>query len=167
VPRQPQARAGRLVAVIRGRGQPPRERRLFTDEDHLDVDTLHLLVEDAEAVSEGRIYASAKSVGAGGGADEAGGAVFLGTTLLTIDLAMATMLTDKVDPNLARRLRIALTEDVRAQRVVGDRVYREVARLLGPLTPAALELNRFVRCQGLRVLVDVDIEAPVTSVAAR
>jgi hypothetical protein len=159
------ARAGRLVAVIRGRDRPPRERRLFTEDGMLDVDTLHLLIEDADAVSEGRIYAAARSAGTPGASAAAGSAVFLGTTLLTIDLAMATMLTDRVDSTLARRLREALADDVRAHRVVADRAYREVARLLGPLTPAEMELTRFVRCQGLRVLIDVDIEAPVTSTA--
>lgn len=157
------ARAGRLVAVIRGRGQPARELRLFTEEDLLDIDALHLLMDGAEAVSEGRIYASAGAQVAGGGTQVHGGAVFLGTSLLTIDLAMATMLTDRVDASFARRLRDALTDDVRAHRVVGDRVHREVSRLLGPLTPADLEMTRFVRCQGLRVLIDVDIEAPVSS----
>lgn len=130
------------------------------------MDTLHLVMDACEAVSEGRIYAPARAAAAGGTTEVQVGAVFLGTSLLTVDLAMATMLTNRVDAELARRLRIALTDDARAARVVGDWVHREVARLLGPLTPAEMELTRFVRCQGHRVLVDVDIEAPVMSNAS-
>lgn len=161
VRRQPMARADRLVAVSRGRSQKPRSRHLFTEEGLLNVDVLHFVLERAEAVSEGQVYVAATAIGEDAERVAAGdGPVFLGTTLLTIDLS-AAMLSDRVDAALVRRLEEVLTNDVRAHHVIRDRVHREVARLLGPLTPRQMELTRFVRAEGLRVLVDVDIEAPI------
>ncbi len=138
VKRRPMARAGSDFAFARGR-QDGAERPVFTDEGALDVDGLQRLVGLAESVIEGQ------------GDSEEGGARFYGSAVLTLATA---------EPD-AGRVAVAITTDARARKVVRDRVYRELARLLGPDTPVEFEMNVRAAAQQGAVRVDVDIEAPL------
>ena len=158
--RQPMARVGPAALVARRGAHRRTPPRLFSTAGTLDIDTLHRLLEAAQIVTEGQVYA----VGSLPAADafdhgEATG-VFMGSSLITIDLG-SLRLQEIVDDGLAHRLRDALVTDSRAHHVVRDHVYRESARLLGPDTPAHLDVVQTASYQGLRVLIDVDFEAPV------
>ncbi len=137
IKKRPQARASADIAFAR-RGSEAGEGPVFTSEGVLDVDALHRLVEEAESVIEGRAYA------------EGPGEVFFGSTVITIGAGE--------DP---RRLAEALESDARARQVVRDRVFRELARLLGPDTPAEFEVGMLVQVEGQMLRVEVDIEAPL------
>jgi len=154
------ARAGRGVTVTRAASRPRPATTLFAGGDRLDIDALHCLVEDAEVITEGDVYGAPASIGR-----EPPGRRFLGSTLLTLDL-QAAMLTDRTNEALARRLRDALISDPRARQVIRDRAFRETARLLGAQMPANLEVDYTVSCQDLRILIDVDVEAPIGVAAA-
>lgn len=138
VKRRPMARAGRDFAFARGR-QDGAERPVFTDEGALDVDGLQRLVGLAESVIEGQ------------GDAEEGRERFYGSAVLTLQ-------TPEPD---AGRVAVAITTDARARKVVRDRVYRELARLLGPHTPAHFEMSLRAAVTDGAVRVDVDIEAPL------
>jgi hypothetical protein len=113
--------------------------RLFDAQGALDVDALFRLVDDGEVTLEGRVYGVGPQ------------ARFMGSAVLELD----------VDVALAPRLRAALSGDARARRVLEDRAFREVARLLGSRTPAVLEIDQTVGGRGGRVRVDVDLEGQI------
>ncbi len=136
VKRRPMARAERDFAFARGR-QDGADRPPFTEEGALDVDGLHQLLERAESVIEGQGY------------EDGGAGQFLGSAVLTLS----------APEGLAGRLAVAVTTDARARQAVRDRIFRELARLLGPSTPADFDLSLRARVDGDAVRVDADIEA--------
>jgi len=138
-------RAPGQIAIARSRADGPSSWTLYGP-DGVDLDTLHRLVEMAESVSEGRTYA------------QAGSETYYGSTALTVELAMAP-LNDAVNDALAARLAETLVEDPRGQRVLRDRTYRELARLLGPATPADFHHSTSTTVSGTVVRVTVDFEA--------
>ncbi|MCB9538660.1 MAG: hypothetical protein H6704_20660 [Myxococcales bacterium] len=144
IARRPMVRAG--VGVPRHATQARAASALFTADGRLDVDALHRLVELAPAVSEGQAYP-----GPGGGEQ------FLGSTVLTLDPAAAKL--PPLDADGLARLADALAHDPRARHVLRDRVYREMARLLGPDTPDAFDFGAAPRVEGDRVHVVGDFEA--------
>lgn len=145
VARRPMARAG--IARARHRADGEGAWALY-DGGQLDLDTLHRVVESAQAVSEGRTYPGQICE------------TFFGTTVLTLDLARLP-LADPADPDLAHRLAATLMEDARARRVVDDRLYRELSRLLGPDTPAEFDVSCVAHADGLTVRLTADLEAPL------
>lgn len=140
VQRKPMARAGRDVAFARRR-QDGAQRPVFTADGALDVDGLQRALEAAESVIEGR--------------PEPDGRRFFGSAVLTVE----------VPADAAGTLAVAMTTDARARRAVRDRVFRELARLLGPSTPADFELGLLARVKDGAVRVEVDIEAALPVVA--
>ncbi|MCA9538238.1 MAG: hypothetical protein KC620_05090 [Myxococcales bacterium] len=149
VARRPMAQARAGIARARGRDDGASGVwQLFTADGALDLDILHRLVEAAEAISEGQGYSGN------------GGETFFGTTILTLDLARAP-LADARTPTLVTRLAGLLLDDARARRVVRDRLYRELARLLGPDTPADFELTATATCEGMAIRLVADLEAPL------
>ena len=143
--RREMARAPGQIAVARNRVDGPASWTLY-GESGVDLDTLHRLMEMAESVSEGRAYTAT-------GAD-----AYYGSTTLSLDLAAAP-LTDAVDGPLALRLVETLTQDPRGLRILRDRTYRELARLLGPATPADFHHSNSAAVSGTVVSVTVDFEA--------
>lgn len=145
VPRRPMARAGREFAFAKSRPDVPAAGPLFSP-DGLDIDALAWIVDRAESVIEGRPYDA-----------DGGGPMFFGSAVLTL-------VPDEggsPDSRLLRRLVDALADDERARRVVQDRIYREMARLLGPFTPEEFEIALTATVDGPTVRIDVDIEAPL------
>jgi len=145
VARRPMARAG--IARASHRTDGDRAWRLF-DAGLLDLDILHRVVESAQAVSEGRSYPGAVCD------------TFFGTTVLTLDLTRLP-LADPPDHDLAHGIAGTLMDDARARRVVEDRLYRELARMLGPDTPAHFDVTCVAVADGLTVRLTADLEAPL------
>ncbi len=144
-PRRPMVRAG---AGRRPQAPPRRGRALFAADGRLDVDALHQVVELADAISEGLAYPMPD-----------GGEQFLGSTALILDVeaaGLAPLCTEDLG-----RLARALTEDGRCRLVVRDRIYRELARLLGADTPERFDLEVTQRVEGVRVRLVGDFEAPL------
>lgn len=144
VVRRPMARAG--VAVPRRPATRERTWSLYVD-GALDLDVLHRIVESAEAISEGRAYPSP------------GGETWFGTIMLTLDLRRLP-LADPADHALACRLAATLMRDRRAERVINDRLYRELARQLGIDTPLDFEVNATAVPAGVGVELTANVEAP-------
>jgi len=143
--RRDMARAPGQIAVASSRMDGPASWTLYGDTG-VDLDTLHRLMEMAESISEGRTY---------GGI---GGDAYYGSTTLTLNL-MAAPLTDDIDGPLTLRLVETLTQDPRGLRILRDRTYRELARLLGPATPAEFHHSTSATVSGTVVCVTVDFEA--------
>lgn len=150
IARRPMARAG--VRTARHRGDGDRIWTLYPADAPLDLDTLHRLVESAEAVSEGRAYPGPTCE------------TWFGTTVLTLDLRRLP-LTDRADAALARRLAATLTNDARARRVIDDRLYRELARMLGSDTPADFDVSCVAVADGPTVRLTADLEAALDHIA--
>lgn len=145
------ARAG--IASARARHTPASDRTFTLYPDGaLDLDVLHRIVESAEAISEGRAYPGP------------GGETWFGTTTLTFDLSRLP-LSDPADGALARRLAGALMSDKRAERVINDRLYRELARLLGTATPLEFDVTAVAIADGRTVRLTADLEAPLVALA--
>ena len=134
--------------------------RLFGPDGRLDTDAVCRLVEAAQVIVEGRIYDSGARIGGAGAC-----AMFLGTALLSVELAGLCASDGPLDDRFARRVRDALAADRRTERALYDRAWREVARLLGPETPASLEVTPTLRTRGTLLLADLDLEGPVDAAA--
>ncbi len=165
IQKQPQARAGarpRDITVSPPRVAPPGPSiEVFTADGRLDLNAVCQLVEASEVVLEGRIYEATATIGGSNGVP-----VFLGTALICLDLAMLPVAGTR-DAAAARLLRDALARDRRCTQVFRDRAWRETARMLGPETPVGLEVVPTLRSEGLRILIDLDLEGPVEAGSAR
>jgi hypothetical protein len=150
VSRRPMARAQGKIAVSGPREAHTHDAWLF-DDRQLNLDTLHRLVEAADVVSEGRVESLH------------GQQRFFGSTILTFDLARASI-ADHIDERIAQRLVDALTEDRRAQRVIDARVFRELARLLGTETSVDFEAHNRTVHSGTVIRVVADFESPLSRV---
>lgn len=165
IAKRPQARAGarpRDIAV-----GPPRAvddglpLSPFAADGRLDLDAICKLIDLSPVLLEGRIYEATGTGGAG-----ATGPVFLGTALLTVDLTRGTWPGGSGD-EAVRGLRDALARDRRVVQLLRDRAWRETARLLGPDAPDTLEVAPTLRAEGGRILIDLDLEGPVSSAPPR
>ena len=145
VPKRPMARPGQVIALVGGRAEVTRRAPLFGADGRVDVDTLHRVVEAAAAVREGRAYPAAA------------GPVFAGSTLLTLVCPEAGDL-----PRLAEVCR----RDGRAASVLRDRLHRELARRLGPDTPAQVDFSIDTEVDAAGLRVTLDFEAPLDPSAA-
>ncbi len=153
-------RAGQ-IAISPARATPERRPlRLFTADGRLDVDAVWRLVDSATVIVEGRIYEAAAVAGGDGTRP-----VFMGTALLTIELADVGLADGPVDAAFTQRVRGALARDRRTQPVLRDRAWREAARILGPETPAQMEAVSTLRARGTTLLVDLDLEGIVETAA--
>lgn len=153
-------RAGE-IAISPSRAVPEaRPLRLFAADGRLDLDAVWRLIDHASVIVEGRIYEAAAV--AGGRGDQS---VFLGTALLSVDLAQVGLDAPAVDAAFAQRVRDALARDRRTQTILRDRAAREAARLLGPETPGQLEATSTLRARGTTLLIDLDLEGAVESAA--
>lgn len=146
VVRLPMARAG--IRRARHRADGEGTWTLYRDGGALDLDTLHRLVESAEALTEGRSYPGQVCP------------TWFGTTVLTFDLTRLP-LSDTADRALAERLAGTLMGDARARRVVDDRLYRELARMLGSDTPYDFDVTCVAVAEGTAVRLTADLEAPL------
>jgi hypothetical protein len=119
-----------------------REVREFLSRAALDA-----LFADAEVMSEG----DATLV--------QGRSVFVGSTMLTFDLAhLADILREPIDAGTARRLAELLAKDQSLESRAHGIVRREVERLMHA-KPKAVRGETRIRTQGTRIFLDIDVEA--------
>jgi hypothetical protein len=132
------------ITIVPSRLDSVREWTLF-EGDELNLDTVHRLVESAETATEGKVY------------DQGEGERFFGSTTLTITLEQPP-LTDRIDAELVTRFADRLQSDPRVERVLSDRVYRELSRLLGTATPASFDAQSTARVHGQKIRITTDFE---------
>ncbi|MGK0361873.1 MAG: hypothetical protein ACI9U2_004193 [Bradymonadia bacterium] len=142
--RRPMARGAAAFAIREASSRSGAPKALFVG-DTLDLHMLHALLETAEAMVEGASYA------------EAGGPTFSGTAL--IDLDLGSVPTQRRTPTAARRLARALRVDPRVGAIVEARAAAAMSSLLGARTPGAWRSKFSARADGLRVRLDVEMEA--------
>ena len=147
IARQPMARAQSQIAWTGGGRSQSSPREIFRKKC-LNLDSLHHLLETAEIVSEGRIDPLDT------------GDRFFGSTVITVDLTQIVMV-DKLNERLCRTLVEAMEADERAQRVIQDRVFREIARLLGAQTSIDFEAQTRTVRDGFILRIISDFESSI------
>jgi hypothetical protein len=101
------------------------------------------------------IFALAQVISEG----EADKGQFLGSTMLTLDMAaFADLLREPADEGTARRLATLLAQEESLPRRVEGVVRREVERIIAA-APQSVRGETRIRAQGTRVFLDVDVEA--------
>lgn len=130
--------------------------RLWDLGGRLLMDAVSSLVSLARVVVEGRVY---KATAPNGG--HRASPLFLGTALLTVDLARIPLVSGPADPATVHRLRDAIVADRRSLIVLRDRAWQETVRLLGPEAPLAIDIVPTLLARGTALLADLDIEGPV------
>ena len=145
VSRRPMARAEGKI-VLSGPKRPRNGGRRLFQQEHLDLDCLHQVIEHADVVSEGRVESIQ------------GNKRFFGSSILTLDLARIAFL-ETVDDKVTSRLAKALRSDPRAQRVLDARVFRELARLLGAETSVDFESQSRTVQSGTTIRIVADFES--------
>jgi len=130
--------------MVRARRIPLIEREI---REHLSHAALDAVFAQAEVISEGE-------------ATRAGGqSQFLGSTMLTFDVAaMADLVREPADEGTARRLAALLASDRSLDGRIQTIVRHEVERVTG-LSPRRVRGETRIRTQGTRVYLDVDVEA--------
>jgi hypothetical protein len=105
------------------------------------------------------VFAHAEVMSEGESRQEAGKNTFLGSTMLTCDLAATSdILREPPDDGTARRLAALLLKDKSLDPRIEAIVRREVERLTG-CQPKKVRGETRIRIQGTRVFLDVDVEA--------
>jgi hypothetical protein len=116
--------------------------------DRLSAAGIDLLFDAADVLSEGD------------GAGVAPGGVYYGSTMLTVALdQLATRLAEAPTHDAVERLRELFAADPRVRRRLVDLVRLEASRQCGGRALDACDLDVSLRAEGLRLLVDVDVEA--------
>lgn len=142
--RKPMARGAAAFAIRQAHPRSGNPRPLFVD-DVLDIFVLNQLLEVAEAMVEGAAYA------------ENGQTIFSGTALL--ELSLSDLPLHPRDPAVARQLARALRDDRRAIPIIEARAAAAMSRLLGTRSPGAWQSSIRARAEGLRVRLDVEMDA--------
>jgi hypothetical protein len=105
------------------------------------------------------IFAHAEVISEGESRPEAGKTIFLGSTMLTCDLAAtAEILREPADDGTARRLAALLLKEKTLDARIESIVRREVERITGS-QPKKVRGETRIRIQSTRVFLDVDVEA--------
>jgi hypothetical protein len=105
------------------------------------------------------VFAHAEVMSEGEARQEAGKTVFLGSTMLTCDLAATSeILREPPDDGTARRLAALLARDKSLDRRIEGIVRSEVERITGT-QPKKVRGETRIRVQGARLFLDVDVEA--------
>ncbi len=105
------------------------------------------------------VFAHAEVISEGEGRQECGKTVFLGSTMLTCDLAATSeILREPADDGTARRLAALLLKEKSLDSRIEAIVRREVERITGK-EPKKVRGETRIRVQSTRVFLDVDVEA--------
>ncbi len=105
------------------------------------------------------VFAHAEVMSEGESRQETGKTLFLGSTMLTCDLAAtAEILREPADDRTARHLAGLLAKEKTLDRRIEPIVRREVLRITGQ-APKKVRGETRIRVQGTRVFLDVDVEA--------
>jgi hypothetical protein len=105
------------------------------------------------------VFAHAEVISEGEARQEAGKSVFLGSTMLTCDLAATSeILRESPDEGTARRLASLLAKEKTLEQRIESIARREVERITGQ-EPRKVRGETRIRVKGARVFLDVDVEA--------
>jgi hypothetical protein len=105
------------------------------------------------------VFAHAEVISEGESRQESGKKAFLGSTMLTCDLAAtAEILREPADDGTARRLAALLLKEKSLDPRIETIVRREVERITG-CPPKKVRGETRIRIQGTRIFLDVDVEA--------
>lgn len=105
------------------------------------------------------VFAHAEVISEGEARQEAGKTIFLGSTMLTCDLATTSeILREPADDGTARRLAALLLKEKTLDQRIEAIVRREVERV-SRTKPKKVRGETRIRVQGARVFLDVDVEA--------
>ncbi|MGC6418762.1 MAG: hypothetical protein ACON3Z_16675 [Bradymonadia bacterium] len=148
VRRQPMARAQGEIAWTQRDEQRP-QNDIFV-EHMIDIDALNLWLDKAEIITEGRIE------------DDGGLERLFGSTALIVPVSSADRrllnAADNTDVLLQR-----LQGDARVQRVIYERIFREVARLMGVNTPPEFDAHTRLSFDGVRLSWHGDFDSIIQS----
>ena len=115
--------------------------------EHLSHAALDAVFAQAEVISEGEATRAGSQ------------SQFLGSTMLTFDVAaLAELVREPADEGTARRLAVLLASDKSLEGRIETIVRREVERITG-LAPRRVRGETRIRTQGTRVFLDIDVEA--------
>jgi hypothetical protein len=115
--------------------------------EHLSRAALDAVFAQAEVISEGEAARAGSQ------------AQFLGSTMLTFDVAaLAELVREPADEGTARRLAALLANDPSLDGRIETMVRREVERMTHQ-APRAVRGETRIRTQGTRVYLDIDVEA--------
>jgi hypothetical protein len=108
------------------------------------------------------VFAHAELISEGETRQEAGRTVFLGSTMLTCDLAATSeLLREPPDEGTARRLASLLVKERTLAERIEPIVRREVERITG-FQPKKVGSETRIRVQDARVFLDIDVEATLS-----
>jgi hypothetical protein len=108
------------------------------------------------------VLAHAELISEGESRQDAGTTVFLGSTMLTCDLAATSeLLREPPDDGTARRLASLLAKEKTLSQRIEPVVKREVLRITG-CQPKSVRSETRIRVQGARVFLDIDVEATLS-----
>lgn len=153
VTRRPMARApstGRIAVAPTGPSGAS-SPSIFDEADRLVPEVLERLLDEARAVTEGRLYPPPEELAPD--TEGSGETICMGSTLLTLGA-----LPGEASEKMAGRLARVIQHDPRARRLIADRARREVRRLMGEAAPDDLDLVHTARAHGAAVWIDVDFE---------
>lgn len=105
------------------------------------------------------VFSRAEVISEGQRTTRRGREVYLGSTMLTIDLeGIAPALREPCDAGTARRLAALLAADAGAAARIEAIAASEAARVAGT-RPREVTAERTIEARGVRVFIDVDVEA--------
>ncbi len=141
----------------------PREASQFEIRPMVQVRRIGLIEREIrETLSQAALdalFAHAEVISEGETRPDAGKMIFLGSTLLTCDLAAtAEILREPAEDSTARRLASLLANEKTLGARIESIVRCEVERITGS-QPKKVRSEARIRTQGARVFVDVDVEA--------
>ncbi|MEE2787422.1 MAG: hypothetical protein VX589_08795 [Myxococcota bacterium] len=148
IPRRPMATTEAKIAITGPQHADHRAGFIFESE-HLNVDTLHSVVEQAEVMAEGRADLNLKPQR------------FFGSWTIAFTPAEVREGRRTID-DVGTRLGRAIEDDARAWRVIEDKTYRELSRLLGVETSVDFECQVRTVTDGSTIRIVVDFECPIT-----
>jgi hypothetical protein len=108
------------------------------------------------------VFAQAEVISEGEASQGAGREQFLGSTMLTFDVAaLCDLVREPADEGTARRLAALLAKDPSLDGRIEAVVHREVERLAHQ-PPRSVRGETRIRTQGTRVYLDIDVEASLS-----
>ena len=147
ISRRPMASTDAKVVITRPKRADGHAGSVF-EAGRLNLDTLHTFLEVAEVAAEGRVDPILEPTR------------FFGSWTLSL---MVTEVSDENESvtRAAEKLGEAFRNDARAWRVIEDKTYRELSRLLGVDTSVEFECQVQTVPDGSTVRIVVDFECPV------
>ena len=152
IQRQPMAHARSSIAWSKTSDERVQQAPLFS-EAAVNIDTLDQILERAETITEGRVDSI-------NGADRLFGSTVISCRIRMDDLAAMDRGISRID------VVTALEIDQRVARLIDDRIFRELAKLLGNQTSVEFEAQTQVDFVGNTLSWTVDFESAIDGRAA-